>query len=146
MRYVSMALLVGLGVFSALVCSAQPLPKERKADKVAPRVFELRTYTAADGKMEALHRRFRDHTCALFKKHGMTIIGFWSPVDEDGAKTKLIYLLAFHDRETARRAWQDFRDDPEWKKVKEESETDGSLLAKPPESVFLNPTDYSPMK
>ncbi len=29
------------------------------------RVYELRTYYVAPGKMSALHARFRDHTCKL---------------------------------------------------------------------------------
>ena len=57
------------------------------------RVFELRTYYAAPGKLEALHARFRDHTCKLFEKHGMTNIGYWSPIDEKQAETKLVYIL-----------------------------------------------------
>jgi hypothetical protein len=118
----------------------------RKADKeTAMRVFEMRTYYAAPGKMEALHARFRDHTCKLFKKHGMTIVGFWSPIDPNQAKEKLVYILAFPSKEAADKSWQAFRDDPEWKKAKDASETDGKLVDKV-ESVYLNPTDYSPIK
>lgn len=109
------------------------------------RVFELRTYTAAPGKMQALHERFRDHTNKLFKKHGMTVIGYWSPADPKKARTTLVYLLAFPSRDAATRSWQAFREDPVWKKAKEESEKDGRLVDMV-ESVFLNPTDYSPMK
>ena len=38
-------------------------------------VFEMRTYYANEGKLDALKARFRDHTVALFKKHGMTNVG-----------------------------------------------------------------------
>jgi hypothetical protein len=110
------------------------------------RVFELRTYVAAEGKFEALHARFRDHTCKLFEKHGMTNIGYWTPADEKDGKNTLIYILAHESREAAAKSWKAFIDDPEWKKVRAESEKDGSLLAKPPEAVYLNPTDYSAIK
>jgi hypothetical protein len=35
------------------------------------RVFEIRTYTAPPGKLDALNARFRDHTVKLFDQHGM---------------------------------------------------------------------------
>jgi NIPSNAP protein len=114
-------------------------------EKVDSRIFELRTYESAPGKMEALQARFRDHTCKLFEKHHMTVIGFWSPTDAELANRKLIYLLAFPSQEAAVKSWADFQADPEWKAVKEASEKDGKL-AKKIESVFLRPTDYSPLK
>jgi NIPSNAP protein len=112
---------------------------------VKTRVFEMRTYYAHPGKMEALHARFRDHTCKLFEKHGMTNIGYWSPIDPQAAEQKLVYLLAFPNKEAADKSWKDFRDDPEWKKVREASELNGPLVAKV-ESVYLNPTDFSAIK
>jgi hypothetical protein len=113
--------------------------------KTETRVFELRTYHAAPGKMKSLHARFRDHTNKLFEKHGMTIIGFWNPADPEKAEQTLIYILAFPSKEAADKSWQAFRDDPEWKAAKEASEQDGKLVDKV-ESVYLNPTDYSPLK
>ena len=113
--------------------------------KVEPRVFEMRTYYANKGKMEALHARFRDHTNKLFVKHGMTLIGYWSPIDAKQAEEKMVYILAFPSKEAADKSWADFRNDPEWKKVREASEKDGPLVAKV-ESVFLKATDYSPIK
>jgi len=113
--------------------------------KVNQRVFELRTYYAAPGKMAALHSRFKDHTCKLFKKHSMEIVGFWSPIDPKQADEVMVYLLAYPSKEAADRAWAAFREDPEWKAAKEASERDG-VLVKKVESVFLNPTDYSPIK
>jgi NIPSNAP len=110
------------------------------------RCFELRTYYAAPGKLEALNARFRDHTCALFKKHGMEIVGFWIPTDQDqGAENKLVYMLVHQSREAAKQSWKDFGDDPEWQKARTESEVNGKLTEKV-ESVFLSATDYSPLK
>jgi len=109
------------------------------------RVFELRTYTAMPGKIDALHARFRDHTLRLFEKHHMSLIGFWRPADEQQAKRQLVYLLAFPSRQAGAQSWKDFQADPEWKSVKETSEKDGPLVEKV-DSVFLKPTDYSPLK
>jgi NIPSNAP len=137
--------LLGLGVLglSAQAPAADKAPKGDK--KVDPRVFEMRTYYAAPGKMTALHARFRDHTCGLFKKHGMTIVGFWVPRDAKEAEVKLVYLLAYPSKEAADASWKAFRADPDWLKAKGDSEKDGTLVARV-ESVFLNPTDYSPIR
>jgi hypothetical protein len=113
----------------------------------SPRTFELRTYVASTGKFEALNKRFREHTLDIFKKHGMTSVGYWIPQDEDkGHKDTLIYLLAFPSREAAKVSWQAFRDDPEWQRVAKESQPDGVRLAGKVTSVFMEPADYSPMK
>jgi hypothetical protein len=122
--------------------------KKTEDKKVDTRVFELRIYYAAPGKMTALHARFRDHTNKLFEKHGMTIIGFWTPLvgaTEDKGPEKLVYMLAFPSKEAAAKSWKAFQDDPDWKKAKAESEKDGKLVDKV-ESTYLNPTDYSPLK
>jgi hypothetical protein len=130
----------------AVLALAAPAPAaEKEEKKVDTRVFEMRTYYAAPGKMEALHARFRDHTCKLFKKHGMEIVGFWSPIDPKEAGQKLVYILAYPSKEAADRSWKAFRDDPDWKAARAASEKDGTLVQKV-ESVYLNPTDYSPLK
>ncbi len=116
-----------------------------KVVPVTTRVFEMRTYYAHPGKMKALHERFRKHTCKLFEKHGMTLIGFWSPQDVKQAEEKMVYILAFPSKQAAAKSWQAFKSDPDWKAAKAASEKDGPLVARV-ESVFLDPTDYSPIK
>jgi NIPSNAP len=115
---------------------------EKMADN---RIFEMRTYYAAPGKMADLHARFRDHTCKLFEKQGMTIIGFWVPQDAQEAQKKLVYILAYPSKDAKDKAWKGFMADPDWMKARSESEKNGKLVDKV-ESVMLNPTDYSPMK
>jgi hypothetical protein len=107
------------------------------------RSFELRTYTAAPGKLAALQARFRDHTVALFEKHGMTNIGYWVAEDADGNPTDtLIYLLAHRSRQAAKESWAAFQADPDWISAREASEVDGRLTASV-QSVYLSPTDFS---
>ena len=110
----------------------------------AQRTFELRTYHVAPGKFDALHARFRNHATTLLPKHGMTLVGFWVPTDPARADT-LVYLVAHESRAAADRSWTAFRADPEWIRVKAESEKDGPLVTNV-ESVFMSPTDYSAMK
>lgn len=115
-----------------------------KAD-TSGKVFEIRTYTAPPGKLDALHARFRDHTLSIFKKHGMNSVAYFAPTDEPKSKDTLIYILSFPSRDAATKAWAEFRDDPEWQRVSKESEADGRIVAKV-DSVFAQATDYSPMK
>ena len=110
------------------------------------RVYELRTYTCNEGKLEALKTRFRDHTITIFNRHGMESIGYWIPQDGEKSKTTLIYILAHPSREAAAKNWKEFAADPEWKKVAAESEVNGKILAKPPESMFMDPADFSKLK
>jgi NIPSNAP protein len=109
------------------------------------RVFELRTYTAPDGKLGDLHKRFRDHTLRIFAKHGMTSVVYLSPMDQPLAQNTLVYLLAHPSREAAKASWTAFVTDPEWKKVSSESQVNGPIVSKV-ESMFLTATDYSPLK
>lgn len=109
------------------------------------RLFEMRTYTAVEGKIDALHARFRDHTTKLFEKHGMTVIAYWVPTDGERSQRTLIYVLAYPDRGAREKAWQAFIADPEWLKVFEESRADGPLVEKV-DTEFLYATDYSPLK
>jgi hypothetical protein len=106
------------------------------------RLYELRVYWAAEGKLDALHARFRDHTVKLFEKHGMTNIGYWVPVDN--ADSRLIYVVAHKDKAAADASWKAFIADPDWKKASSESEKNGKLVAKI-ERFYLNATDFSPL-
>lgn len=108
-------------------------------------VFELRTYTTPEGKLPNLLARFEEHTMRIFEKHGMKNVGYWTPQDAPDSENTLIYILSHADREAAAKSWQAFRDDPDWQKVSQESQVDGRIVSKV-ESVFMDPTDFSPMK
>jgi hypothetical protein len=98
-------------------------------------VYELRTYTAPAGKLDALEARFRDSLHA---------IGYWVP--QDNKSNQLIYIVEHKSKEDATKNWAAFQADEEWKKVRAESEAGGPLTTKPPESVYMNPTDFSRLK
>ena len=116
-----------------------PSPSLRKDGKF----YEMRIYHAMPGKLEDLHKRFRDHTVKLFKKHGMEIVGFYGPTEkEDGSETKLIYILGYPSREAREASWKAFQADETWKKARTESELNGKLVDKV-ESIYMNATDYA---
>jgi len=115
------------------------------------RVFELRTYTATPGKLDNLNARFREHTLKLFEKHGMTNVGYWTPIKGQRGKNDdtLIYLLAHKSEDAAKASWAAFRADPDWVAARQASETKAGGSLTVPNGVvseFLKPTDYSPMK
>ena len=130
----SIALIVGLGAGTFYSTSAQN-----------QKVFELRTYQATPGNLGNLHARFRDHTIRIFRKHGMEIVGFWSPKSEEERDDILVYLLAHDSQDAADASWQAFGADPEWASVAEESNKNGQILAGV-ERKYMVATDYSPMK
>jgi len=105
-------------------------------------VYELRTYTAHEGKMENLLARFRDHTTKLFEAHGMKNVGYWLT---EGEEKKLVYLITHKDRAAAKANWKGFIEDPKWKKAYQASIADGKLVKKIT-SEFLTPTDFSKLK
>ncbi len=111
----------------------------------AMRVFELRTYTAPEGKLSNLQARFRDHTMRIFENHGMANIGSWTPQDEPNSSNTLVYIIAHDSREAAAASWDAFRSDPEWQTVSRESQVDGRIVSGVV-SVFLDPLDFSPIQ
>ena len=138
--------LLTLSILTLGVAAMQTMAADKaEPAKAEARVFELRTYTAAPGKMKDLHARFRDHTCQLLEKHGMTLIGFWVPTDATGAEETLVYIVAHPSEGAAKKAWDAFRKDPDWLKAKADSEKNGPIVSKV-EAKFFNPTDYSKIK
>lgn len=133
-------LLAAAAVLGYGVMESNPAHAAAKA-----RVFEKRTYTCFDGKLDALNARFRDHTIRIFKKHGMTSIGYWVPADGPEHANTLVYIIAHESREAATKNWAAFRADPEWQKAQKESEANGKIVSKV-DSVFMDPTDYSQIK
>lgn len=129
-------LLVAVSALCSMLLS--PAPSQAAEDA---RCFEMRVYHAPAGKLEALHSRFRDHTVKFFEKHGMTNIGYWTPVENSG--NQIIYVLAYPNREAREASWKAFNADPGWKKAHAESEKGGKLVDKV-DSTFLKATDYSP--
>lgn len=140
-RFVRLVLAVALvGVIAAVAVNfgiAQ--------EKPMPRVYELRTYTTLPGRLPALHKRFQEHTLALFEKHGMKNETYWTPLDEKLRENTLIYVVSHESMEAAKKSWEGFRNDPAWIKARDASEADGKIVAKV-ESVYMTAVDFFPVK
>jgi hypothetical protein len=132
--------LVGLMMIGMAVVTTPPA----MAQSGGP-VYELRIYTTVEGRLPALLARFKDHTVALFVKHGMENVGYWVPADPPKSQNTLYFILRHKSRAAATASWDAFWKDPEWLKVQKESEASGKIVDKM-ESVFLSPTDFSKLK
>ena len=140
--------------FAFIVCAvfaagiiAQAVFTPEPVQAAGNRVFEIRTYTTPPGKLDALKARFRDHTIKVFDKYGMKSVGYWVPQDAPLKDNTLIYVLSHESREAAAKSWAAFRVDADWVKAKAESEKDGPLTVQGGvTSVFVDPTDFSPLK
>jgi hypothetical protein len=141
----SSTLVITLGVFTVGFVAGQLADSGSTANAQSPKVFELRTYTAPEGKLPNLLARFRDHTLEIFERHGMHNVGYWVPQDAPASSNTLIYVIAHDSRDAATKSWDAFRNDPEWKKVSAESQVDGPIVSKV-ESVFMNAADFSPIQ
>ena len=108
-------------------------------------VYELRMYHVNQGKMDALRNRFGNHTDAIFKRHNMKSIGYWTPEDAPSSQNLFVYILEHPSREEAKKNWDAFHDDPEWKKVKAESEANGPLVDHI-DNYFMDPTSFSALQ
>jgi hypothetical protein len=137
--------LFACGLLAGIVCISFAAGKitgeEKKVSQ--PRVYELRTYTTLEGRLPALHARFRDHTLKLFEKHGMKNEMYWTPTDPALATNTLIYVVSHDSQEAAKKSWDGFRADPDWIKARDASEADGKIVQKV-ESVFMTLTSFSP--
>ena len=133
------------GVFVAGLMAGMNMQTADAAPANSSRIYELRTYTTNDGKLDNLHARFADHTNHLFVKHNMTLVGYWTPTEGDKKDNTLVYIIGHESREAAKDNWKAFGSDEAWRKAYADSKADGPLVKKV-ESVFLNPTDYSPLR
>lgn len=128
-----------------MTVAPQLSPDGINMENTGNRVFELRTYTMYPGRVENINARFRDHTRALFEKHGMTNMVYWFSEAKEGQQSKLVYLLAHESEASGKASFSNFGQDPAWVSARDASESDGKIVEKV-ESVYFNPLSFSPLK
>jgi len=134
-----------LSLLTLALMFAPAVAADKEKPKVEGKIYELRVYHVLPGRMDAMNARFRDHTCKLFEKHGMKLVGFWQPTDPKEKDKKLIYVIAHASKDAADKSWAAFRADPDWIKARDASEKDGKIVEKV-DFTYMNPTDYSLLK
>lgn len=90
-------------------------------------IYELREYTAVPGKLPALVARFNEHTFRLFEKHGIDVVFISRTEIGDNSSGEVVYAVRFESHQEMADRWAAFLSDPEWQRVKRESEADGPL-------------------
>src|SRR5437773_9404376 len=131
----------------SFLCGAAVVPgfSALSGSNTSHHVYELRLYHVREGKMDALKARFGDHTDAIFGRYNMKSIGYWVPEDAPSSQNLFIYILEHPSRQEAEKNWAAFHADPEWRKVKAESEAHGALVDHI-DRYFTDPTSYSALK
>lgn len=107
-------------------------------------IYELRIYRTLPGRLPNLLDRFRNHTLRIWERHGIRQAGFWTTLVGESSYD-LTYLLAWESLAEREKKWPAFMADPEWQKVRAESEKDGPINANVGNSLLL-PTDFSAVK
>ena len=143
MNRATMMVLLALGVgIGALATSSHKLGA---AAAPPPRLFQLRQYYPREGQMEAVKKRFREHGVAIFKKHGIEVIGFWTAHNEKDKDHRLVYMIAWPSMEAAKASWKSFGADPDRQRIWAEYNKDGDIVDRW-ETVYLDPIDFSPLQ
>tara|TARA_B100001769_G_scaffold40687_1_gene28048 strand:+ start:1956 stop:2402 length:447 start_codon:yes stop_codon:yes gene_type:complete len=144
-------------VFSVLILFSFACKDYPKNTSPLHEIYEMRVYYTYEGRFDNILSRFENHTVKLFEKHGFTNVGYWTTdkkdsvsfadefIFENGGKPALVYIVSFQNMDIRNKSWDKFINDPEWKKVYEESILDGPIVEKI-EQVFLNPTNFSKLK
>jgi hypothetical protein len=106
-------------------------------------IYEYRAYYVMPGRMPDLQRRFADVTMKMFKKHGISVVGFWETVI--GESNELVYICAYDDLAHRERAWKTFMADPEWLAARKTTEANGPLVERIVNKIW-RPTQFSPLQ
>jgi hypothetical protein len=109
------------------------------------RVLEIRTYTTHEGRLPALVERMGHGEGRVFERLGMKPMGYFVAAEAPKSENTFIYILSHESREKAKENWAKFRDDAEWKEIRQKSEAAGPIVSKA-ETIFVDPTEFSPLK
>jgi hypothetical protein len=128
---------------SSLLAPFQEMPRLIPADATKPRVFQLRTYESHNERAgEKKIEMFNKGEIAIFRKVGLTPM-FFAQTIVGSAQPNLTYLLVFPNEQARTDAWNTFRSDPEWLKLKSIPEyADREIVSKITNRV-LTPSAYS---
>jgi len=128
---------------SSLLTAIDGMPRLEKADPSKPRLFNLRVYESHNeraGKKKI--EMFNKGELAIFRRVGLTPVFFGETI-VGGAMPNLTYLLTFPDEDGRKAAWNKFRDDPEWLKLKAIPDYADKEIVSRITNIILAPAAYS---
>lgn len=124
--------------------SPPSLPAASSKDS-ARRYFELRVYHASSSAvLRRLHERFAGPETKIFARSGIHPVLYTSTIIGPDMPN-LTYLIPFDSLGAREKAWDTFNADPEWLKVREESNKNGQLVSVSNISIY-RAVAYSPVK
>jgi hypothetical protein len=134
---------VYLRIESSLLAAIGGMPRLEKPDPSKPRLFNLRVYESHNERAAAKKvEMFETAELAIFRRVGLTPVFFASAL-AGAAMPNLTYLLVFPDEAGRKAAWDRFRGDPEWAKLRAVPEyADREIVSKITNHV-LTPAAYS---
>jgi hypothetical protein len=107
-------------------------------------IYQLRVFTDHPGRVDAHINRFREHTCQLLEKHGITVIGCWTTATDEHTD-QVVFITAHESYEAMRAAQAAFAADPEQNAMVRDSEKDGPIIHHS-DNWYLKPADFSPLQ
>jgi hypothetical protein len=107
-------------------------------------IYELRVYHCLSGRLPALLKRFQNTTIALFEKHGIKPVGFWT-VAIGESNQDLFYILQWDSMAERDKRFTAFGSDPDWIAARSKSEEDGPIIASISNTI-LTPTKFSALQ
>jgi hypothetical protein len=135
---------VALIAFAAGSLMAARLAHIERVRADSNRVFELRIYHTAPGKLPEVESGFRDTYSKLFAKHDLHVVGYWVPQGTAAWDNTFVYLVAHSSREAAKKNWDAMLADPKTQEAIKSEEAKN--LVEKVDSTDMRPTDFSPMK
>jgi len=128
---------------SSFMVAIEGLPRLVRPDATKPRLFNLRIYEshnerAGKKKIEMFNRG----ELAIFKRTGLTPVMFAETLSGT-LMPNLTYLLVFPNDDARKKAWDTFRADPEWLKLKAVPEYADKEIVLKVTNRLLTPAPYS---
>ncbi len=134
---------VYLRIESSLLAAIAGMPRLERPDASKPRLLNLRVYESHNERAAAKKvEMFERGELAIFRRDGLTPVFFASAV-VGAAMPNLTYLLAFPDEAARKAAWDKFRGDPDWVKLKAIPEYADKEIVSRITNHVLTPAAYS---
>jgi hypothetical protein len=128
---------------SSLLAAIAGMPRLERPDAGKPRLLNLRVYESHNERSAAKKvEMFEKGELAIFRRVGLTPVFFASAV-VGSALPNLTYLLAFPDEDARKAAWDRFRGDPEWLKLRAIPEYADKEIVSRITNRVLTPAAYS---
>jgi hypothetical protein len=107
------------------------------------RILEIRTYVTPDKTgLDNLVTRMKSEA-GIFDRLGMKSVLYSVAAEAPQSDNTFIYILSHENREKAKENWSRFGADDQWKALRSTAAPTGQIKI---QSVFINPTDFSPVK